>query len=224
MGKRKIFIATICLLMTFPVFSIFFNDFGAFFSAIFRNPKRIGAALPSSRFLANKITKHIATKDCPIKVLEVGAGTGVFTEKILQKLAKDDILDVIEIDPGLCDLLKEKFKKHTNVHVHCLSVLEWSPEYKYDFIVSGLPFNSFGAAFVQDVLDAYKKIIKTGGVLSYFEYMWASGIKKFFLTSEKKQDFLQNVNIRKDFIKQFGFDRDFVFLNIPPAYVYYLRI
>ncbi len=40
------------------------------------------------------------------------------------------------------------------------------------FIVSGLPFNNFSPAFVEQVLDALFNLLAPGGTLSYFEYMY----------------------------------------------------
>lgn len=224
MKKRNIFIAS--LIFTVFLCSVFLipNNFLSFVTAFCRNQERIGAILPSSSFLAKSMTKHISLKDRPIKILEVGAGTGVFTKKALEKIRQCDVLDVIEIDNDLCGILKEKFAEHKNVHIHCMSILDWNPDYKYDFIVSGLPFNSLSVDFVISVLEKYKKLIKDSGIISYFEYIWVSHIKKFFSSGQKKADYVKNISIMKNFIKSFEFDRDFVFLNIPPAYAYHLKV
>lgn len=209
---------------------IIWTDFGGFVSAIFRNPSRVGAAAPSSGFLAKKITKNIKEpenrieKEKPLKILEVGAGTGVFTEEIVKKMGPNDILDVIEIDSGFCDILKNKFGHNKNVSVYGVSILDFDPGYKYDFIVSGLPFNAFDFKFVSAVLEKYKSIIENNGMVSYFEYALVGAFRKLFLFGDSKVDFKKNVQVRKDFIKQYGIDRDFILINFPPAYVYHMRI
>lgn len=224
LSKRKIFILFIFSIVAFLAFMVVFGDLGEFVSAIFRNPKSIGAAMPSSSFLAKKITKNIVVKNEPLKILEVGAGTGVFTQEIINKIGKDDIVDVIEIDCGLCEILNKKFKNNKNVYIHCVSILDWEPGYKYDFIVSGLPFNAFDSSFVCNILEKFKNIIIDNGILSYFEYALAGKAKKLFLFGDEKIDLLRNIGLRQDFLKAFEFDRDFVFLNFPPAYAYHLRI
>lgn len=205
-----------------------FRDFRGFVFAIFRHPTQVGAAAPSSSYLAQKITKNILgveeRQEKPIKILEVGAGTGVFTEEIARKITDKDTLDVIEIDSGLCEILKQKFADKKNITIHCKSILEFDPGYKYDFIVSGLPFNAFDYNFVKDILDKYKEIIEPNGVISYFEYIFIGAVKKFFIFGQKKADLEKNIQLRKDFIKAYGFDRDTILVNFPPAYVYHLRI
>ena len=232
MNRKAIFIVSFFVLIFFRnIFCNFLSDVGSFISAMFRRPKIIGAVLPSSSFLAESITDYIQkSKALPksIKILEVGGGTGVFTEKIVENMKDDDELDVIEIDKGLCDILLKKFKKHKNVKIHCVSILDWSPDYTYDFIISGLPFNSFDYKFVASILEKYKKIIKSGGIISYFEYLLTSTIRKvyalFFYSKKDRIDFAKNIQARENFRKVFEFDRDFVFLNVPPAYVYHMKM
>ena len=109
-----------------------------------QNPAAIGSISPSSVFLAKKIVQFIPTDDDgqARRYLEVGAGTGAFTGELIKKMKANDQLDIVELDPYFCKLLKEKFKK-PQVHVHCVPIEQWKPDYQYDAIVSGLPLNSF---------------------------------------------------------------------------------
>jgi len=208
----------------------FLSEKSSFLSSFIKNPKKIGSITPSSSFLAEEITKYVDGKKGAIKILEVGSGTGVFAEEIIKKMEQDYLMeqnyifDVIEIDPDLCTILKEKFKEYDNVKIHCVSILDWKPDYSYDFIISGLPFNSFDSSFVQSILDQYRLIIKDGGMLSYFEYIFISRVKKLFLRGDNKVEFSNNLNIREEFIKKFDFETGKVFLNFPPAYVHHLKI
>ena len=198
-----------------------------FFAAFFKAPKTIGAVCPSSSYLAKSITGYLRQERRePIKVLEIGAGTGVFTREIVKNLNKDDICDAIEIEPNFCNNLRSEFKDHKNVFIHQLSILDFNPKYKYDFIISGLPFNSFDAGFVQEILDKYIKLTKPNGIISYFEYMLLPNLKRLFLTfnpSEKKK-FADVLAVTKDFRKKFLVKKNYVFLNLPPAYVYHLQV
>jgi len=138
----------------------FFADSKAFFTAFLNAPKKVGSVIPSSSFLANAMTRYVQRKDAPIKVLEVGAGTGALTKTIAARMGEGDLFDVIEIDPDLCDVLRDKFKNNKNVKVHCISISDWNPQYNYDFIVSSVPFNSFRSGTVKTILDKYEALIK----------------------------------------------------------------
>src|SRR5262249_35014534 len=140
-----------------------------FLSHFFRNPKLVGAIAPLSESVAKKMVKYFKNrpKDTPCKILEVGAGTGNITKSIIKLLNDKDILDVIEIDPECCKILVKKFKNNHQVRVHCLSILDWIPEYHYDFIISTLPFNSFSVDFVDQVTRHYKSLSNSESVYTY---------------------------------------------------------
>lgn len=202
----------------------FFSDSKNFFSAFIRNPMTTGSIMPSSPFLSEAITSKIQHQKDPIKILEVGAGTGSFTEKIIEKMKESDQFDVIEIDKELCQLLKNKFGFHKNVHIHQLSLLDWHPPYAYDFIISGLPHNAFSADFVGSILYHYKTLIKNNGILSYFEYMSPLFVKKLFLEKEQANGIADVAKIMKIFRHRYMIDQSVVLMNIPPAKVYYLKV
>lgn len=228
MKKRHIiigvFLAVLILFSSNSSIRSFFTDSFVFMKTFFVNPTSVGALIPSSPFLANAITKYIKRKGAPIKVLEVGAGTGSMTGKILKKLKKDDILDAIELDSNFCELLNNKFKKSKNIKVNCLSILDWNPGYRYDYIISGLPFNAFDSDLVQLILKKYEELIKPGGIISYFEYIALAKIKLFFLRGKEKDQFSKTITTTTKFRSEFEFDEEKIFANMPPASVHYLRV
>lgn len=202
----------------------FLSEARYFLSAYFRSPSGVGSLLPSFGFLADAMTRYVDASTSPKKILEIGAGTGVFTEKIIEKMSDGDFLDVIEIDPELCKILEEKFSNYDNVRILCLSVLDWEPDYEYDFVVSALPHNVFEPELVDEVLKKYKKLIKNNGLMSYFELMFFARVKKVVLMGESRKKFLRIHNAVENFRKQFQFDEYMVLVNPPPARAYHLRI
>ena len=80
-----------------------------FFSLYSKKPEVIGAVAPSSHELAGSMLKHIDCNKTPKKILEVGAGTGVVTKRILKCLKPKDELLVYEIEPDLCASLNKQF-------------------------------------------------------------------------------------------------------------------
>ena len=64
-----------------------------FFREFFSNFETTGSIIPSSRFVAQAITRHLAQRgEAPIRVLECGPGTGAFTSRIMQFLQPADLL------------------------------------------------------------------------------------------------------------------------------------
>lgn len=222
---------------------------GQFLSRFIENPTTVGSVLPSSQSLAEKIVRHIPENNNQAEqgkhYLEIGPGTGSFTSEIVKRLSSDDELDVVEIDPIFCEILKKKYASYNNVHVHCKSITDWSPEYKYDAIISGLPLNAFTPDEVQIFIDTFKKLAKDEGTVSYFEYAFIPVIKVKVLSKVKNlsediknvfgvnalsghgQDltqFQKVLDIKKNFFNNYGIDFETVYLNFPPAHVMHFRI
>ncbi len=202
----------------------YIKDLITFSISFVSNPSKVGAIAPSSPFLGQEIIKYIKNVKSPIRILEVGAGTGAFTEQIINELKEEDHLDAVELDCDFCNILTGKFGNHKNVYIHCASILEWKTQEPYDFIISGLPFNAFDADFVQSILKKYEKLIKPDGMISYFEYIALADIKKFFLQDKEKAEFSKTLTTTESFRGKFEFETSKVWFNIPPAYVHHLKI
>ena len=229
MNKKFLHLALVGLLATTYIHTgvrVFMRDIKVFTQSFIANRKQIGAIAPCSPYVGAELVRYIAKDTAPKRILEVGAGTGVLTYEIIEKMRKHgDYLDVIEIDPELCKILQEKFKDHKNVTVHCISIIDWKPQYKYDYIISSLPFNSFSESFVKSILDHYVHIIKPQGILSYVEYIGLPKINKRFLkTAEAVEDFEKLQKMLTKFRKKYAIKTVNIFLNVPPIHVHHLRI
>lgn len=200
----------------------FFCDFFSFFSAYLRSPKGVASIIPSSGPLSRAMVAHIQFDGAPLLLLEIGAGTGPITAELVKKLRPEDMLDVIEIDEALCDVLRKKFGHLPNVRIHCLSLLDWHPEYQYDYVVSALPHNTFGIDFVSQVLKQYRNFVKPDGTISYVELRFFGAAKDIFLWGEKRVARQEVKCAMEAFKNQFYVDCKSAF-NIPPAWVFHLR-
>lgn len=191
---------------------------------IARKPGEVGAIAPSSKNLGTEISSYIRSGKKPLNIIEVGPGTGSMTDIIVKKLKPHDKFDVIEYNPQFVEVLKEKYKSYPNVHVHCISIIDWKPEYKYDYMVSCLPFNVFDAEFVKAIINHYEEIMKPGSMISYFEYMVFPKIKKAMLNGDKKENFEKLHDVLNDFRNKYEISKRRVYKNFPPAYVYNLKM
>ena len=74
--------------------------------------KRTGAVVPSSRTLANAMSRELAWRyKSPVRVLEVGAGTGRITEEIVRHVSLVDHVDIYEIEPKLANLIRLRIRE-----------------------------------------------------------------------------------------------------------------
>ena len=142
-----------------------------------------GAFLPSSKFLAKRMIDKMKGK----VIIELGPGTGIFTEEILRLLPKDGLLISIEKNKVFSDYLGEKIKdkrfKLYNGDASNMSLyLQENGYEKVDYIVSGLPLGHFNREVKGKILSEAKKCLSNDGMFVQFEYLLAgySSVKKVF--------------------------------------------
>ncbi len=70
-----------------------------------RDPPRVGAVAPSSPALVRALVAAAVTSTRPVRVLEVGAGTGRATRALADGLAPGSRLDVVESNPRFAEHL-----------------------------------------------------------------------------------------------------------------------
>lgn len=192
----------------------------------------VGAICPSSSFLAKKMVVQLQDRpDRPIRVLEAGAGTGAITHHLIKWLRPKDRLDVYEINPSFAQHLKMEFQKpqhppetFPSIHVFEDSILNIQPQPRFDYIISGLPFNSFDEDFVASVLDRFCKILRPGGSLSFFEYLLIRELTTPFGSKEYKRRTQAVEKVLDTYVQRYQFKKETIFLNIPPAVIRYLRL
>ena len=84
----------------------------AFFRQFRQRFETTGAIAPSSRFLARSMTSFLAARDLskPVRVLEIGPGTGPVTESIVKLLQPGDVFDLVELNEEFVSILKARFE------------------------------------------------------------------------------------------------------------------
>jgi phospholipid N-methyltransferase len=193
-----------------------------------KNPEIIGAIAESSSGLAKSITKLVPDDSKKYlsakKVLEIGAGTGIFTRYLVPKLGINDHLDVVELTEELCKVLQDEFGKNKQVTIYCGDILNWNPKYKYDYIVSGLPFNAFPEQLVKAITNHMVRLSKPGTKISFFEYKWLPQLRLTFQGGEEGAQYKSTRKAIESFVNKYKVDEDTILLNIPPATVFHLEI
>lgn len=206
------------------------RDHIVFFRQFRERFETTGAVAPSSRFLAGAMTAPLRKRNGPARILEVGPGTGAVTRKIVQSLRPDDRFDMVELNETFAALLDQRFQQDRQFlpaaacsQVHVCPLQQFQSDAPYDFILSGLPLNNFPADLVREVFDCYFRLLAPGGVLSYFEYMYVRPIRKLVAKSPEKERLVSLDGIISPLLAQHRFKRDWVFVNVPPAWVQHLR-
>ncbi len=207
-----------------------FDEFRLFCSEVRSNYATIGAIAPSSRLLAKAVTLPLSQRPArPISVLEVGAGTGAFTERILEHLRFGDVLDVYELNPKFYCFLQESVKsarpgeKGIICTLYNADIRTLDRNNQYDYIISGLPLNNFDSQKVAEILEIYIHHLSPTGVLSYFEYIFTQEFKSKFLKRQERERLIQVAKTVGSFIQKHQYSCNQVWWNLPPAKARYCR-
>jgi phosphatidylethanolamine/phosphatidyl-N-methylethanolamine N-methyltransferase len=183
-----------------------------------------GAIAPSGAALARAMAAPLAAATPPRRVLEAGAGTGVFTGEILRHLERGDELDVYEINPVFIPWLERRREQaqaeargiRCTIHNRDLRLAPAAGG--YDFIISGLPLNNFSPALVAGILATFESCLRPSGVLSYFEYACIREIKRALVHDATERTRLDAVaTVTRAFLARHPNQAEAVFWNLPPA-------
>lgn len=174
----------------------------SFFGESIRNLKTVGTFTRSSHQLCRGAIKHVNFETAQF-IVELGAGDGVITEHILNRLRPDARLIIFEVNPKFCKILRD-------IHDDRLIVIEDSAEKidyyleehqfpRVDYIISAIPFVVVPEKEAFTIVEACKSALEIGGKFIQVHY---------------------SLVLRKMYAKVFGnVAVNFVLINLPPAWV-----
>ncbi len=135
-------------------------------------PKNIGAIVPSSRALARAIGRELDPSR-PGAVLELGPGTGVITEALLERGVAAERLTLVEFDGDMAANLTRRFPGVTVIQGDAFDLghtLGARTEQNFSAIVSGLPLLNFPAPRRHSFMDGVCRRLAPGAPFVQFSY------------------------------------------------------
>lgn len=177
------------------------SDVLVFLKRFVSRPSQVGSMIPSSRFLSALMMKQIPWDEAGV-IVELGAGTGVFTQEILSKMKSGTHFFVVERDPLFQKLLRKRFPTLIirNEAVELSNYLADLKLAKCDAIISGLPFAIFTEEKRKELLNHIEHSLGDDGVFVTFQY---------------------SLQLKEELEKRFAkVEISFTLLNFPPAFVY----
>ena len=176
-----------------------------FLRALMARPKNIGAIAPSSRALARAIAAQVDPA-MPGAVLELGPGTGVITEAILERGVAPGRLILVEFDAEMAACLARRFEGVRVIEGDAFDLsrtLGPLASQTFSGIISGLPLLNFPTARRRAYLEGVCRLLEPGAPFVQFSY---------------------GVNAPVEPPPGFGVDRAaLVWANLPPARVWVYR-
>ena len=177
------------------------NERIRFFRSFLANPRQVGAILPTSRRAVRDMLDmaDFAQARC---VVELGAGTGVYTEEILPRLHPDARFLALEVDPDLVATLDGRFEdpRVRIINDSAENIGNYLDGAKVDIIVSGLPFTSLPEPVKRNIFEQIKQVLAPEGVMVAIQYstLVQRDLKRIF------------ASVRRRFSP----------LNVPPAFLF----
>jgi phosphatidylethanolamine/phosphatidyl-N-methylethanolamine N-methyltransferase len=208
------------------------EDVVMFAKEFYKNPDQMGGFGPCSPYLGEAAVDSIPRKKIgsgPLRILEIGSGTGSVTRQLMKRISSGTVVDLVEMQPDLCEMLKkefcsEKYKDFT-VNVHCKMIQDFKPEYKYDSIVCTVPFNSLPSSIVKEIWQNVLNLLVDGGTVSYVAYCQMdklAKLKKLF-NPERLADYKKNLSFLRDLRELYGAGMKTVYKNVFPINAFYLK-
>jgi len=171
-----------------------------FIAAWLRSPMKMGACLPSSRALARAMARKIDISRAGA-VVELGAGTGVVTQALVERGIPKKNLIVIEREKQLYALLESSFPDLQLLCADAMNlgnVLKESGVSKVNAIVSSLPFLAMPTHIRHAIEEQMAKSIGEDGMIIQFTYghrspISGSELKRYGLTGKRVRTIIANI-------------------------------
>jgi phosphatidylethanolamine/phosphatidyl-N-methylethanolamine N-methyltransferase len=176
-----------------------------------RQPFRTGTLIPSSRELAELMVQEVGLESAET-VVELGAGTGVFTRLIAEHARPDAVMLAFEIDPELARGLDGRVRGVRIVNdtaEHLEHHLQAAGRSAADVVLSGLPWAAFSRGLQERLLRVVVGALRRGGRFATFAYAGAAQLpsgRRFRALLEASFARVETTHT--------------VYRNFPPAFVY----
>ena len=138
------------------------------------NPRRTGSVVPSSKRLAAAMARWLPANPDSY-VLELGPGTGIVTEALIQRGLREEKLVAIENNPKLASLLHERFPRATIIagdawQLDDLLLNLPQPVNSVGAVISSLPLLNFSEEQAETLAQKIRGILEPQGNWVQFTY------------------------------------------------------
>ncbi|MHA6721578.1 class I SAM-dependent methyltransferase [Sphingomonas sp. RS2018] len=181
------------------------SPWGMFFKGFLKHPVMVGSIIPSSDKLIAKMLDRVDWATCKVFV-EYGPGVGTFCQHILDRMAPDAQLIVIDTNPDFIEYLRtgfldSRFSPVLGSAADVVEIVRAHGHEQADYVLSGLPFSTLPPGVGAAIAAATHTVIRPGGAFLIYQF------------SPKVRDFVAPHFER--------IDHDMEWWNVPPAQLYW---
>ncbi|RNL82993.1 class I SAM-dependent methyltransferase [Halostreptopolyspora alba] len=209
------------------------RDIGLFLRQAFHTFRATGAVAPSGPALSNALTRFLDERADPnagMSILEAGAGTGPVSRAVAARMREGDTADLVESNAEFASYLSDLTttdpalsRVADQLTVHQALVTDLGTDRSYDLIISGLPFANFTAEEVREIFEYYFTVLRPGGHLSFFGYLYTKEVKAVIAPREEYLRQARSSWVVEEWVNRYGIGSERILPNIPPAWIHHLR-
>ncbi|MEX2656850.1 MAG: hypothetical protein WD272_04985, partial [Balneolales bacterium] len=122
---------------------------------------------------------------------------------------KDDRFDVVELNDYFYKILRRRFQSNDSIRLHHKDFLSFQSEYKYDFILSSLPYEGISAPVTRMLWKHKLSLCNPGSFIIYYKYVNFNRFRSRF---------------EKNLVRSYLHDEKVVLRNMPPARLLTLKV
>ena len=143
----------------------------SFYKTLLKNPRSVGALSPSSPKLAQTVAAFIPS-DITGLVVELGAGTGVITQAILERGISAHRVIAIENSPYLAGTLNQRLPdiRVINQSACDLTLVLGELSQDVDVVISSLPLFSLSESSRMKIVQEIETLLKPGSYYIQYSY------------------------------------------------------
>ena len=145
-----------------------------FLSEIAKSPKQMGTVWPSSPALAEAMARWLPEHKGEL-ILELGPGTGIVTEKLLEAGLPQEQLVALEKSERLAGFLRERFPKARIVAGDALELDRVLDGMTFGAVFSSLPLKAFSTDQVDRISAAIHNVLLPGANWIQYSYQIING-------------------------------------------------
>ena len=160
------------------------TPWGMFFTGFLKHPVMVGSVIPSSGRLIRRMLGPVDWANTKLFV-EYGPGVGTFCRPVLERMAPDATLLVIDTNPDFIEYLREtitdsRFRAVLGSAADVEAIVAEAGFAHADYVLSGLPFSTLPAGVGEAIGKATHNVLRSGG--GFLVYQFSAKCRDFMAT------------------------------------------
>jgi tRNA (cmo5U34)-methyltransferase len=134
------------------------------------------------------------------KILDLGAGTGIFSQFVLEKYPQADIT-LLDFSEQMLSVARERFKDIKNVSFQVADMMSFEPQQKYDAVISSLAIHHLTDEDKQKLFKKIHGMLNDGGFFVNAEQVKGTTDYIHSFYTQRRHHRLENSELSKESVE-----------------------